>query len=216
MKWFSSTPKKVNSLDLIKASLVNDVEKMKNLLSQSGIDLEVVDDYGRTALNCARRFEIIKLLVEAGANINAQNMYGDTSLIVESEGNFDIVNFLIDSGADLNIKNKNGETALFRAITFNDINIVNLLLKQPSIDINIQNNDGNTVLIYAVSQKGATFSNSGNPASNRKKIIELLLKSDIDWNLKNKYDNDFMFYVNNEKQLSKLYPDKYEIYIKNK
>lgn len=216
MKWFSSTPKKVNSLDLIKASLVNDVEKVKKLLSQPGIDLEVVDDYGRTALNCARKLELIKLLVEAGANINAQNIYGDTLLIVEAEGYFDGVKIAIEAGADLNIENIYGQTALTRAITFNNINIVNLLLKQPNIDINKQDKDGNTALICAVSEKGATFSTSGNPASNRKKIIELLINADADWNLKNKYDNDFIFYVNNEKQLAKLYPDKYEKYLKNK
>lgn len=219
MGWFNkSTTKKStidvkSSLELINAAQKTDIEKVKSILKMPGIDLNLIDEYGRSAILCARRLEIIKLLIEAGANLNIQNPFdGTTPLIISSEGDFDITKLLIISGVNLNIKNQFG-TALFRAIAFNDLNICKLLIES-GIDVNIQNKDGETALIYAVSQKNNSY--AGNPASNKRKIIELLIKSETDWNIKNKYNNDFVFYIKNEKELSKLYPDKYAEYIKNK
>jgi len=76
------------------------------------------------------QLDIVKLLIKAGADINAKNEYGDTPLIVASRYNqMDIVKLLIKAGADINIKNKGGNTALMIAFRYGYEDIVDLLLK---------------------------------------------------------------------------------------
>lgn len=51
----------------------------------------------------------IKILLDAGANVNTQRNNGDTPAIVAASlGQFDVVYTLLNHGADPNIKNKNG------------------------------------------------------------------------------------------------------------
>jgi len=55
----------------------------------------------------------VKSLVEAGANVNAQNHAGATALIVASQfGNKEIAELLIKAGANVNARMDSGNTAL--------------------------------------------------------------------------------------------------------
>lgn len=57
--------------------------------------------------------EIVKLLVEAGADLNGRVAYGDVPLIKAAEhGNNDILEYLIEQGADVNVPNSFGITPL--------------------------------------------------------------------------------------------------------
>ena len=57
--------------------------------------------------------DMIKLLLSAGANVNATDKWGDTALMQAcSEGKFDIVKLLLASGANVNVRNKETQTAL--------------------------------------------------------------------------------------------------------
>ena len=57
--------------------------------------------------------EIIKILIENGADINIQNKNGTSALIFACENNnFDMVKFLIDNNVDINSINKNGKSAI--------------------------------------------------------------------------------------------------------
>jgi hypothetical protein len=56
---------------------------------------------------------MLNALIELGANINLQDINGDTALIIAvRNGSLDIVYDLIDAGADPNLKNNDGKTAL--------------------------------------------------------------------------------------------------------
>ena len=75
-------------------------------------------DEGQTALMyiassffASNRAEVIKFLVERGADVNIQNNEGETALMLA--GDFtDAVKALIEAGADLNLRDKEGNTAM--------------------------------------------------------------------------------------------------------
>ncbi|MEA5592963.1 ankyrin repeat domain-containing protein [Rivularia sp. UHCC 0363] len=76
---------------------------------------------GTTALMCiassffaSNRAEVIKLLVNRGADVNARNDNGETAMIVACN-NADSVKALIEAGADVNLQDNEGNTVMMLA-----------------------------------------------------------------------------------------------------
>ena len=81
-----------------------------------------------------QRLEIIKLLLEYGANIDAKTDKGHTSLMISSEiGDENIVKFFLDSGADINAVDHYDRNALKFAIKSCKINVVREIIKREPI-----------------------------------------------------------------------------------
>ena len=60
--------------------------------------------------------EIVRLLVENGAEVNNKNNDGTTALLwAASKGYLEIVRLLVENGAEVNSKNNDGTTALLSA-----------------------------------------------------------------------------------------------------
>lgn len=80
---------------------------------------------------------IVKLLIESGADINAQSQKdGLTALMIASGNGFkEIVELLISCGADTGIRAKNGWTALLHALSRNYDDIAELLKEKEKIEI---------------------------------------------------------------------------------
>lgn len=109
------------------------------------------------------RIDIVKaLLTIPGININdREHLYnasgftfaGDSPLIVAARSGLEgIVESLLQlkDKIEINMTNdKTGDTALIAAVTSNNVEIVRLLLADPTIDINIQNKEGKTALDLA-------------------------------------------------------------------
>ena len=101
--------------------------KVKLLLNQPeiniGANVNDKDLQGANALIYGSTFlkwdlSIIKLLIDSGIEINAQDKNGYTALMEATiSGNYETVKLLIESGADINIKNEDGKTALDWAAT---------------------------------------------------------------------------------------------------
>ena len=60
----------------------------------------------------SENFQLVQLLIERGANLDAADEFGDTSLMMAAEkGNLSLINLLIGHGATIDITNILGETA---------------------------------------------------------------------------------------------------------
>ena len=71
--------------------------------------------------------EIVKLLVERGANINHKEFRALD--YAAGLGNSNMVKYFIQKGEDVNSRTANGETPLFFAITNGHLNVVRILVK---------------------------------------------------------------------------------------
>lgn len=94
---------------------LNDKTELLPVLLDKGVDLEQRDDAGNTALITAadsRSYKgVVKELVRAGADVNAENKRGDTALHLALKwGDQESSIFLIKKGADYNHANNAGVT----------------------------------------------------------------------------------------------------------
>lgn len=91
-------------------------ETIKALLSSTpGIDLK--DHIGQTALHHAiEKFddaEVVRLLVQAGASLDVQDIHGNTPLMKAARTQRgDVVNILLEAGASLELQNIQNQTAM--------------------------------------------------------------------------------------------------------
>ncbi|KAI5777396.1 ankyrin repeat-containing domain protein [Geopyxis carbonaria] len=94
-----------------------------SLLLDHGADIETREEQtGNTPLTyClakrrtkpAKCEEIMRILIDRGANVNATNDHGETALMLAAEkGSPRMVTLLLDRGADVNAKDSEGQTAL--------------------------------------------------------------------------------------------------------
>lgn len=137
---------------LFQAAAGNDVVILSELI-QDGIDLEIRDDRGRTALLIATRNSAIAaavLLMQVGADVNAKDDIEDSPyLYAGAEGPREILQLALAHGADLKAVNRYGGTALIPAAHHGHVNIVRDLV-ETDIDINHVNYLGWTALLETV------------------------------------------------------------------
>jgi ankyrin repeat protein len=91
-----------------------DESLVARLLDAGLFDLMRRSQAGLTPLHSAATFSLpmVKLLVSAGADVEAQNSHGRTPLMCAAcDGRLDVVKWLVEAGADLNAKDKRGQTA---------------------------------------------------------------------------------------------------------
>jgi ankyrin repeat protein len=103
---------------------------------------------GFSALVAASRnghFEVVKYLVEHGANIEqASNNRDKTALLAAAfKGHLDIVGYLIEKGANVNAQSINGFTPLTDAAINGDIRVVTFLVEHGA-DVRIKDVQGLT------------------------------------------------------------------------
>lgn len=108
---------------LMSAVANNDLSGVKFFSKAGKVMINQKNLGGGTALHIACRegnFEITKILIENGAEVNAIDNEGWTALMRASlYGNKDIVKLLLENGVQANILNSIGESALVHAATSN-------------------------------------------------------------------------------------------------
>lgn len=173
-------------ISILNYSIKKNFNSLSILLIESGADVnaivEHVEDknsfstkeynYNETPLHSAAtrgQDEIVKLLLEKGANVNAKDYNGETPLMWAAElEKYSTIEILLENGADINSCDNNGCTALIKASMvsyggdesfvlkekYTDARIVKFLL-QHKANKNIRDNNKHTVLEYAVLNKNS-------------------------------------------------------------
>ena len=154
---------------LIYAAESGNPEMVREILRHNP-KLDAQDPKGRTAIFAAgeynarekvgARVECVRLLVQAGADVNARDNNGNTPL--HETFLTDVIEELLKHGADVNARNKDGETPLFTTVSDDAIR----LFIAHGADLSICNNKGETVM-EAAKEKGPAR-RGGSPRGNSK------------------------------------------------
>jgi len=111
-------------------------------LIEAGADVNERDDFGETPLHSRRDEGFVKLLIESGADVTIKNIYLNTPL--HFQDNEGVVRLLIKAGADVNARNIYGNTPLHYR---RDEGVVRLLIEFGA-DVNARDEEGMTPIEY--------------------------------------------------------------------
>jgi uncharacterized protein len=108
--------------DFVKLAAVSSKVAVSSRIAEHGPGIVTrMDSAGRTPMTAAAETghkEVMDLLIDAGAGINAPDAKGNTPLIIAVRHNqVATVNFLLERGANINATNNDGQSALMLAVT---------------------------------------------------------------------------------------------------
>ncbi|HVI41954.1 MAG TPA: ankyrin repeat domain-containing protein [Anaerovoracaceae bacterium] len=144
------------------------------------LDGNIVDDDGYTPLHEATRDPfndpLVELLLDSGAEVDAQNIYQSTPLILACcHGSIYSAKLLVEHGANVNLADDDGETPLMglaRCGADEDVVMDGMtVLLNAGADIHAQDKYGNTALHKAVFMEN-------------KLLVRFLLEHGADWTIK--------------------------------
>jgi uncharacterized protein len=132
------------------------LQRILNLVSSHDI-IDMQDSNGSSALMYAAgttsdAFSLIPDILNYHPNVNLQDRWGETALMIVVNKNISIAKCLLAQKANPNIQNNCEETALMIAVQGNNYDGV-LLLLEHGADKNLINEDGKTALVLAREQR---------------------------------------------------------------
>ena len=141
---------------LADAAMHGDIAAVRSLLEQSA-NVNAPQGDGTTALHWAAHRddpEIARLLVQAGANLNAKTRLGDLTplLLAAKNGNTTLIEILLEAGTDANNADANGTTPLMYSAGSGKADAVEVLLESGAEVNAADTTNGQTALMFAAAQ----------------------------------------------------------------
>ena len=185
-EWLINKGCAIESLNTSNESLINHAINQNNVnfllfilnKNRSNINKISLKGFSPLMLACSEnKKEAIKILVEFGCDINIQNQYLNTALIIAiAKSDYDVVSFLIENGADLSLANNDGDTALIISAKYRKLESLICLLRNGSEElINKRNKYGSTVTSFII--------NSQFVEETPEIIIDILIEKNADFNV---------------------------------
>lgn len=143
----------------------------------------------------SQKYEVAKLLIENGADINKPDNYGRTPLIYATDNEYlELIKLMIQKGADVNAKAADGYTAFLSSLATGNLAIIELFIDKGT-DINSKTAEGLTPLIYTVIH-----------GYNNTDSVKILLKNEADIFARDNYGNSVITHASasNNKDLIKI------------
>ncbi len=132
------------------AASSNSCVELVTMFLDNGACVRKRDMYGRSSLKAAvhrKHYQIVSMLVAAGADVNQGDNNNDTPL-ASAMSSYGIAKILVDNGADVNGVSTNGCTPLMEAARINRMECVELLLRAGA-NVNAMSRYGDTALMFA-------------------------------------------------------------------
>ena len=249
VKWFSPTtyPYMILSVkdvpvekDFVSMCADSSPEEISEKISE-GVDVNERNHNGMTALMNAAMHndnpEVIHVLIEAGAKVNAKNMNssGNTALIFAAMYNSpEVVKALIESGADITVTNSEGMTAYDYALNkerMKDSDVINMLeVRKPLTHdefLELCKNSSHDEILDALNDPeldvNSPDDNGRNPLmlaciSNNADVISALIQKTEDINIADKTGNTALMFAcdsNNADAVNALLDSNADITLKN-
>ena len=158
------------------ASYHGHTETVRYLVGLKDVDVNHQIDDGHTALHCAaqeKHADVVKVLIDAGADIEGKNDEGRSPLLVASDAaNVEIVKLLVKAGAGVRVTDNEENTCLVLAAYSGHTETVRYLVGLPEVDVSHKDNKGFTSLYCAACEKHAA-------------VVEVLIDAGADIETKN-------------------------------
>lgn len=182
-QWLSFDPMTPNGKALLAKELMVAAKKnyggYASALLCLGTDPNTTDVDGNTPVMLARTPQVVSELLQAGADINHQNRYGQTALInvVESRWCVDSLSLLLQNHAEVDKKNGQGKTPLMLEVMeedYGDRRPKAELLLRAGANPNARDAEGKTPLMHAALKSQDAV------------LVQTLVRAGADVNLRDK------------------------------
>ena len=139
--------------------------ELARVLRREGSSVTPLGFDRNTPLHCAVASmdqEMVQVLVDCGADINARNRWGVTPLsnaLMETPSQRldpGVLRWMLDHGADPNARNKGGETSLHIALLYGEVEMARLLVEHGA-SVKVKDKRGKTPLDYISGEQRDEF-----------------------------------------------------------
>lgn len=139
------------SQDIFDVCRKGDKEALKEIIKSNPKIVNETNDGGFTPLIVAgyrNQIEIVKILLENNADINAKSGEGSVLMGACYKGEMEMVKLLLEKGAEVNTDNDLGTTPLMYAILAGNMELIKLLLEHGAKK-DVKERSGKTAIDYA-------------------------------------------------------------------